>query len=309
MLGTERGEGRAVTNPRRPRRRWVVALGLLLALALVVFIVVNVLPGNKNQGSGPTTATAPTSAPPTSTVPKKPPGCPDVQVLVVPGTFETSPTADPTVPVGLLKSATAPVAQRFPADRASIYYVPYLAKFDNIFVYQASEADGVTRTTQAIAATATKCPATQFALLGYSQGATAAGDVAAQIGRGGGPITPTRLIAVGLVADPGRDPATEPLIGPPVDGAGLAQALAPRPPGLDQLRGRVVTFCATGDLICATPPAAIAPANLQSTLALVQRYQTSGVHSSYGKYQVSPGMSATQWLANWLNDKIEKAPK
>lgn len=290
MLGTERVEGRAVTNPRRPRRRWVVVLGLLVALALVVFIVVNVLPGNNNQGSGPTTATVPTSAPPTSTVPKKPPGCPDVQVLVVPGTFETSPTADPTVPVGLLKSATAPVAQRFPADRASIYYVPYLAKFDNIFVYQASEADGVTRTTQAIAATATKCPATQ-------------------IGRGGGPITPSRLIAVGLVADPGRDPATEPLIGPPVDGAGLAQALAPRPPGLDQLRGRVVTFCATGDLICATPPAAIAPANLPSTLALVQRYQTNGVHSSYGKYQVEPGISATQWLANWLNDKIEKAPK
>jgi len=56
-------------------------------------------------------------------------------------------------------------------------------------------------------------------------------------------------------------------------------------------------------------PNAVNLANLPATLALLQQYQTSGVHSSYGTYQVQANESATQWLADWLGDKIEKAPK
>ncbi|MGZ4574471.1 MAG: cutinase, partial [Mycobacteriaceae bacterium] len=72
---------------------------------------------------------------------------------------------------------------------------------------------------------------------------------------------------------------------------------------------RVVTFCAPGDLICATPAEATNLANLPATLALVGQYMQSGVHFAYASYMVESGQTTTQWLANWLGDKIEKAPK
>lgn len=70
----------------------------------------------------------------------------------------------------------------------------------------------------------------------------------------------------------------------------------------------MITFCAPGDLFCATPAGAANLANLAATLTLVGQYLQSGVHSSYRTYQVAPGESATQWLANWLVDKVDAVP-
>jgi hypothetical protein len=233
----------------------------------------------------------------------KPPGCPDVQAVFVPGTGETRAGADPAVPVGLLKSAAAPIRSSFDPGRAAVYFVPYPATFTDLPNYQASEAAGVKATTDAIAATAGKCPNAHFTLSGYSQGAAVAGDVATQVGQGAGPVSADKVLGVGLVADPNRDPATEKLIGPPVQGAGLA---GPRPKNFGNVGDRVVTFSATGDLICATPNVAT---QLAAALAQLGTYLSSPVHSSYGTYQVDSGDSATVWLANWLTDKIKSAPK
>lgn len=293
-----------MSAPRK--RRWV--LGLVLLVAIVLVAVILAVRGSGPQppvGKGPGPgAPAPTS----TTAPSKPAGCPDVQVVFIPGTYETSPTADPAVPVGLLKGVAEPLEKRFAGQpgRQSDYFVPYLAQFNNPTPYVQSEQDGVRAASGAIAATAQRCPAAAFALVGFSQGAASAGDLATAIGQGAGVIAPQRLLGVGLISDPNRNPATEKLIGPAVDGAGLA---GPRPKDFGAVNGRVVTFCAPGDLICATPPGAANLANLPATLAAVGQYMQSGVHSSYGSYQVAAGQSATQWLANWLANIIEQAPK
>jgi len=236
----------------------------------------------------------------------KPPGCPDVQAVFVPGTYETHTGADPSVPIGLLKAVSDPIRHSVGADRAGTYFVPYPAVFTNLIAYQASEQAGVKATTDAIAATAGKCPGARFTLAGYSQGAAVAGDVATAIGQGAGPISADKLLGVGLIADPNRDPKTEKLIGPAVQGSGLA---GPRPKDFGAVGDRVVTFCAPGDLICATPDSVRNLANLPAAMAKIGQYLDSQVHSSYATYQVESGESATAWLANWLTDKIKSAPK
>lgn len=294
-----------MSNANLPRkRRWVLGLVVLVGLALVVGVVSVIRSGTTppTVGQGPGT----TSAPPTTTV--KPTGCPDVQVVFVPGTYETKPGADPAVPVGLLTAVSGPLVKRFQGQpgRVSTYFVPYLAQFGNPTPYPDSEQDGVKQATAAIAATAKQCPAASFALVGFSQGAASAGDLATTIGQGGGVIPAEKLIGVGLVSDPNRNPSTEKLIGPAVDGAGLGGF---RPKDFGAVADRVVTFCAPGDLICATPAGAANLANLPATLGLVGQYMQSGVHSAYGTYKVKAGQSATQWLANWLADKIDQVPK
>lgn len=293
--------------PPPKKRRWVLGLGALLALAIIITVVSVLNPGTKTPpiGQGPG---ATTSAPAPTTKPGKPAGCPDVQFLYVPGTYETNAGADPSVPVPSFKAEGPALAQRFQGQsgRLSEYFVPYLAQFNNPTPYFASEQDGVRATTAAIAATAQRCPGASFLVVGYSQGAAVAGDVATTIGQGGGVISPDKLLGVGLISDPNRNPATEKLIGAPVVGAGLA---GPRPKDFGAVGDRVITFCAPGDLICATPASAANLANLPATLALIGQYLQSGVHTSYGTYQVAPGTSAMEWLTDWAGDKIAKAPK
>ena len=234
----------------------------------------------------------------------KPPGCPDVQAVFVPGTYETRIGADPAVPVGLLAPVADALRKNLGPDKVGFYFVPYLAQFGNPTPYPQSAASGVKATVDAMAATASKCPAAKFTLAGFSQGAAVAGDVATQIGQGGGPISPDKLLGVGLISDPNRNTQTEKLIGPPVDGSGL---VGPRPKDFGAVGDRVVTFCAPGDLICATPDSARNLANLPVVLAQIGNYMSSQVHASYGGYQVASGTSATEWLADWLKQKIDKA--
>ena len=297
-----RRQRRTPVHPPR-KRRWVLGIVVLVGIALLLSVVGILQNGPKPPplGQGPETSTSPPA-------PRKPADCPDVQVIYVPGTYEITPAADPTVAVGLLKAVADPLANRFRdrPGRLSNYFVPYLAQFNNPTPYFQSEQDGVRAASAAMAATSKRCPDAVFGLVGFSQGAASAGDLATMIGQGGGVIAPEKLIGVGLVSDPNRSPATEALVGPEVGGAGLG---GPRPKDFGAVGGRVVTFCAPGDLICATPPGAANLANLPATLALVGQYMQSGVHASYATYKVDAGQSATQWLARWLGDKVEKAPK
>ncbi|WP_127781685.1 cutinase family protein [Rhodococcus sp. X156] len=303
-----------MSNAYQPRkRRWGIWLVVLVAL-VVVGSVLTRLPGSgpdmPEVAPGPgSTATQPpgsSAQPPATSV--KPAGCPDVQVVFVPGTYETNPGANPGAPAGLLAAVANPLTARFGGDagRVSTYFVPYLAQFNNPTPYLASEQDGVRAARAAIAETTKRCATTKFALVGFSQGAAVAGDLAAEIGQGGAVIPPEKLIGVGLVSDPNRNGAADRLIGPAVAGAGLG---GPRPKGFGAVGDRVVTFCAPGDLICATPPSATNLANLPATLALVGQYMQSNVHSSYATYKVEGATSATQWLAGWLAARVEEVPK
>ncbi|MEC3918973.1 cutinase family protein [Nocardia sp. CDC160] len=172
-----------------------------------------------------------------------PADCPALSVIAVPGTWETS-DSDPRE--GMLSLVTRGLPGSVRVDYVSY---PATALPWEGEVYGRSEREGVNNTRGMIADLAGRCGATRFALVGYSQGANVAGDVAAEIGSGIGVIPPDRLVAVGLLSDPRRSP-TDLLIGPPVEGAGAAGA---RPGGFGWVSPVVRTICAVGDLYCSVP--------------------------------------------------------
>ncbi|MFF0488415.1 cutinase family protein [Nocardia sp. NPDC004068] len=171
------------------------------------------------------------------------PGCPDLYVVAVPGTWETS-NSDPG------RGILAVSADGLPGN-VRVDYVSYAA---TAFpwegdVYGRSKQEAVEKARNLVAAMGRACGATRIALLGYSQGADAAGDVAAEIGTGLGVVPADRVVLVGLISDPRRSP-TDNLIGPPVPGAG---AVGPRPGGFGWVSGQTYTFCVAGDLYCSMP--------------------------------------------------------
>ncbi|MEU4314258.1 cutinase family protein [Nocardia sp. NPDC024068] len=183
----------------------------------------------------------------------QPQNCPDLYVVAVPGTWETS-HSDPG------KGMLALIADRLPGN-VRTDYVQYAA---TAFpwegeVYGRSKREALDAARGLVAGVAHTCAATRIAVLGYSQGADAAGDLAAEIGTGLGVVAAHRVVLVGLIADPRRSP-TDTLIGPPVPGAGAA---GPRLGGFGLLTPRTYTFCATGDLYCTMPDSDIAGFTVQ----------------------------------------------
>ncbi|MFC9841548.1 cutinase family protein [Rhodococcus sp. NPDC127530] len=176
-----------------------------------------------------------------------PTGCVATFNLLIPGTWETSENADPTHPVGIL----APVADAITAahgDRAKVYTLPYMARaFDNGHTYADSKLDALTKATAVLTDVSSKCTNTKFTISGYSQGADAAGDLASQIGNDHGPVPADRVLAVGLLADPGAGTQGVAIVGPRTSGHGIAD---PRPQGMGTLSGRVASICDPGDLYC-----------------------------------------------------------
>lgn len=167
--------------------------------------------------------------------------------LFIPGTWETTEDADPSVPVGMLK----PVADAFKSAHGSdaeVYTLPYMARaFDNGHTYADSKADALAKSKQILSKIENECPQTKFTIVGYSQGADAAGDLASEIGNGKGPVDAGQVLAVGLLADPGAGTKGSATVGPRTSGHGIAD---PRPEGMGALSGRVASICDPGDLYC-----------------------------------------------------------
>ncbi|GAC69281.1 hypothetical protein GS4_23_00780 [Gordonia soli NBRC 108243] len=169
-----------------------------------------------------------------------PSACPALYVLAVPGTWANG--AQP----GLLTAVTSDLgpetkvqfvgydATAFPWERA---------------IYGKSKAQAVANTTGLARAMLRQCPRTKIALTGYSQGADAAGDVAAEIGTGRAAIRPSQVAGVVLISDPRRS-RKDNLIGPRLTGEGSG---GPRIGGMGWVLPRSATLCAPGDLYCNTP--------------------------------------------------------
>ncbi|WP_280370625.1 cutinase family protein [Nocardia wallacei] len=268
-----------------------------------------------------------------------PGGCPDLYVVAVPGTWETS-REEPRE--GMLSAVTDGLPGNIRTDYVS--YAATAMPWEGE-VYGRSKQEAIDNARNLVADMGRACAATRIALLGYSQGADAAGDLAAQIGTGLGVVPPDRVAAVGLLADPRRSP-TDPMVGPPVPGAGAG---GPRIGGFGWLTPRVRSICAVGDLYCSTPDDDYATriAGFFAQLSapdpgLANRYQqeaqsiindlmaagglpmlqsqfsdsaneqrrqeleefySSKVHQEYASYVVDGnGATATGWLRNWLRD-------
>lgn len=133
-------------------------------------------------------------------------------------------------------------------DTVDLFYTPYAASaFDRGKTYGDSKTTAIGAINDKVSTVAATCPQTEFIFAGYSQGADATGDIASSIGNGKGPISADKVLAVGLLADPGRGTVGESVVGPSAAGTGIAD---PRPHGMGTLAGRVATICDPKDLYC-----------------------------------------------------------
>jgi hypothetical protein len=327
---------------RRKRRRRILALIAAAATALVVGLVIFAVVGVLRQRETPPSAVPSSIVPPTSSsaYPHKPrpasqdSSCPDVQLIAVPGTWESSLQDDPLNPVqfpkALLLNVTRPISEQFNSSRVETYTVPYTAQFhnplsgDQQISYDNSRAEGTRATVKAMTDMNNKCPLTSYVLVGFSQGAVIAGDIASDVSNGRGPVDDDLLLGATLIADGRRQQGVGQDIGPnpPGEGAeiilheipvlsglGLTMTGA-RPGGFGELNGKINEICGPGDLICAAPPEAFSLANLPRTLDILAGGTGQPVHALYATTQFwnLDGQPATEWALNWVHNAIENAP-
>ncbi|OBB11135.1 cutinase [Mycobacteriaceae bacterium 1482268.1] len=328
------------TNSRRKRHR-VLALIAAGAMALVVALVVVTVWIMMRQPDKSNTAVPPTGLPPTGapTTGKPRPefqdaSCPDVQLVSIPGTWESSVALDPfnptQFPIALLLNVSNPIRQQFGTDRVEVYTVPYTAQFHNPLSadgqmnYNDSRAEGTRNAVKAMTDMNNRCPLTSYVLVGFSQGAVIAGDIASDIGNGRGPVDADLVLGATLIADGRRQTGVGQDIGPNPVGQGAEITLhevpmlssmgltmtGPRPGGFGVLNDRVNEICATGDLICSAPEEAFSIANLPKTLEVLAGGAGQPVHAMYATTQFwnLDGQPATQWALNWTSQVLDNAP-
>ena len=306
------------------RRGCLVPLLIILVVAAVVIGGWYILAGR---------VPTPEPLPPGPEKPaSQPADCPDVQVVAIPGTWESSAADDPYAPTAnpasLMLNVTGPLQNQFDASRADVYTVPYVAQFSNPVAfppdgqqsYNNSRAAGTAATNDFLVQRHAECPLTSYVLTGFSQGAVIAGDVAASIGNGTGAVPADLVLGVGLIADGRRDPAYGITVGPSVAGVGAELSLnglklpgltmtGPREGGFGALNDRTYQICAPSDGICDAPAEAMNPGNLLTSLPRLAEYYNNPVHAMYNSFQVdSDGTTATQWMAQWAADMINGAP-
>ncbi|MGW0021614.1 cutinase family protein [Rhodococcus sp. NPDC003382] len=172
-------------------------------------------------------------------------GCARTIALMIPGTTETSANADPKVPTGMLAAVGDALEQRF-GKNVDAVYVPYPGE---AFFNGTSYAESKSRGDKAASELMERCPSSKYLIAGYSQGAQIGNDLAVNIGHGLGPVTPQQVKAVILLANPKRGTEGATLIGPPLDGQGIA---GPAPEGFGKLAGKVFDICHPDDAYCNT---------------------------------------------------------
>jgi len=331
-----------MTNTGRRKRHRILGVAAAAAVTVLVAVVVLALVFWLRLPESPPSATPPgaSTAPPGALPGAKPrpeyqdASCPDVQMISVPGTWESSPQLDPLNPVqfpsALLLNVTNPIREAFGPDRLAEYTVPYTAQFHNPFSadkqmsYNDSRKEGMDGTVKAITDINARCPLTSFVIVGFSQGAGIAGDIASDIGNGRGPIDQDLVLGVTLIADGRRQEGVGQEIGPNpgghgaeitlrevpmLDGLGMRMT-GPRDGGFGALNDRTNQICGSGDLICAAPDSAFSIMNLPQTLETLIGAAGQPVHALYNTpdFWVLDGQTSTQWTLGWARNLIENAP-
>lgn len=169
-------------------------------------------------------------------------------------------------------AANAPLGAVDPDSYAAMY-IAYPADMSS---YEDAVNTGVANTQEVMQAIRFSCPDTQFAIVGYSEGADVARRVAMNVGHQEvGPdgeysiVDPSDVVGVVILADAGRGDGEGPFPGAenpfsnpdgfdleyqngnnPVSGQG---ALPDTSGDFGDLNGRIASFCSEGDLTCAAP--------------------------------------------------------
>ncbi|MCP9275816.1 carboxylesterase Culp6 [Mycolicibacterium arenosum] len=333
-------------NTSRTKRHRILGLAAAASVTVLVAVVVAAVVVWLRQPESPKpppTAGGPGTS--TSTIPTTPgskprpefqdASCPDVQMVSIPGTWESSPQMDPLnptqFPIALLLNVTNPIRGGFDDGRLGVWTTPYTAQFHNPFSadgqmsYNDSRAEGKQRTVDFMTELNTRCPLTSYVIVGFSQGAVIAGDIASDIGNGRGPVDQDLVLGVTLIADGRRQEGVGKEVGPNPPGHGAEITLTdvpmlstlglamtgPREGGFGALNDRTNEICAEGDLICAAPSEAFSIINLPQTLDTLIGAAGRPVHALYGTpdFWVLDGQTAPVWTANWARGLIENAPR
>lgn len=284
--------------------------------------------GNRGLPTGPD---GPLPGPEDTPELSQPADCADVQLLAVPGTWESSPTDDPHnptfLPNALLRTITDPLSEQYPGDRLEVYTVPYVAQFrnpqaPNEITYDQSRAEGTAAARAEMAATHAHCPFTSFILLGFSQGAVIAGDLTSEIGAGNGPVPADLVLGSVLIADgrrlpgEGQSPGLSPGNGQGMEISlqpvtGITQLIAgatmtgPRPGGFGALTDRTAQICDSRDLICN------APLNVVDGAARFQEFvANNAIHAMYATNpDVILGTTVPEWTIGHIRELTDTAPE
>ncbi|MCS5480531.1 cutinase family protein [Corynebacterium sp. YIM 101645] len=256
----------------------------------------------------------------------QPDWCPDVEVIAAPGTWESAAGDDPFNPTAneysFMLSITRPLQERFSPDDVKVWTLPYTAQFRSInsqqeMTYDESRQEGQQVLETELVTMHDQCPYTDFILAGFSQGAVILGDLASQIGQGGGVIPAERIRGTVLIADGRREPGVGQNPGTWVDGVGAEVALqplnllvqpvvpgatmrGPRVGGFGELQDRTFDICAPDDSICD------APRNVGNAIERAQALvAANGVHALYASNpDVIPGTTANAWVVEWASELI-----
>ncbi|MGB3232667.1 MAG: cutinase family protein [Mycobacterium sp.] len=331
-----------MAKSNRRKRHRLLALFAAGAVGLVVVLIVAIVVVVLRRPDAPPTAVPPSAVPPTAVPPTTAPrpefqdaSCPDVQLISIPGTWESSVQMDPFNPVqfpaALLLDVTNPIRAQFSSDRLEVFTVPYTAQFhnplsaDRQMSYNDSRAEGTRATVKAMTDMNNRCPLTSYVLVGFSQGAVIAGDIASDIGNGRGPVAADLVLGVTLIADGRRQAGVGQDVGPNAQGQGAEITLhevptlsalgltmsGPRPGGFGMLENRTNEICARGDLICAAPESAFNITALPKTLEVLSGGAGQPVHAMYAtpEFWNIDGLPATQWTLNWAQGLIVNAPQ
>jgi hypothetical protein len=314
---------------RTKRRRLLPKLlAVVIVLGLIIVALWYFLAG-RLPGENPVPLPGPGPDQPQS----QPADCADVLVMAIPGTWESSSNDDPynptANPVSLMLNVTQPLQAQFDPGRAAVFTVPYVAQFSNPIAfppdgqqsYNNSRTEGAAAAKAELSRMSERCPLSSYVIAGFSQGAVIAGDIAAEIGSGNGPVAADKVLGVTLIADGRRDGMSGTDIGPPVDGVGAEVALGgldfpgitmtgAREGGFGTLDDRVFSICAAGDLICAAPSDGLSLRNIPQSIGILAGAAGNPVHASYNSFVVDDaGTTSTQWTAGWAAGLIESAPE
>ena len=117
--------------------------------------------------------------------------------------------------------------------------------------YNDSRSEGTRAAVKAMTDMNAKCPLTSYGMVGFSQGAVIAGDIASDVGNGRGPVDDDLVLGVTLIADGRRQQGVGQDIGPNPPGEGAEPSLdlgEILPVGADQHRDRAVVIEIDDDL-------------------------------------------------------------